>query len=111
MSCRFVGLSSMTRMRAIGSPPFRLSEHQPEHAPGAGLALEGDSSSEKTGELLAEVKPQARALVAPARTAELLEGLEEPYLVLRLDAHAGVAHRQLGNPPAGAVMLLQLQPH
>src|SRR5439155_10560251 len=61
------------------------------------FALERDVTAEEGRQLLAEVQAQPCTLVPPCGgTLELLERLEQPRLVLRADAGAGIGHSDLG---------------
>ena len=58
----------------------------------AGCAVQGDVTAHHFGQATADRQAQAAATLA---VAGLLEGLEQPRLHRRADAHAGVLHRQV----------------
>src|SRR5678815_2782110 len=86
ISSRFVGLSSITRMRLPISGPRK---RQDEGAAPAEFTRETDRATKEFGQLLTEVEPEPGPIV-PASRAELRERLEHLLLVLGLDAHAGI---------------------
>ncbi len=60
--------------------------------PWPGVAGEGDLAAEQAGQLAADRQPEAGAPVEAGRGAVALgEGLEDPLLLLVVDADAGVA--------------------
>src|SRR3978361_1608641 len=67
------------------------SEH--EGAAGAELARVGDAPTLELGQPLAQMEAQTRTPFT--LSAELLEGTEEPALILRADAHAGVGDAEV----------------
>src|SRR5512132_3959828 len=102
MKSRFVGLSSMTRTRpgtglsSFESPFARrrlLVDAQREGAPLAHLALKGDAAAEQFRQLLAQMQPQTRPLLA-ARAGRLHsgKGLEQLALILLADADTSIDH-------------------
>ena len=75
--------------------------------PSPGALLDRDAAAVQLGQLGDERQPDARALVgARARADDAVEALEQPLLVGRLDADAGVGDRQLGAVAVGGA-----QPH
>src|SRR5581483_2127726 len=102
MSSRFSRLSSMTRMRAIASA---IRQNQGESAALSERALERDSAVEQFSELLRQVQAETRAFIAArGGRIELGERVKEFRLILRLDTAARVAHANLADPAALALV-------
>src|ERR1700678_1080758 len=96
MRSRFSSWSSTTSTSAMSG----RREGEGERAPGPRRAVHHDHAAEDPGQLLADVQAEPGSLeFRVLRLADLLEGPEEPTLILRCDAHAGVGDPQVHRAP------------
>src|SRR6266508_1245855 len=96
MRSRFSAWSSTTSTRAISGH----REGDRERASGPERAVHEDLAAEQLGQLLADVEAEPGPLEFPGlRLPDLLEGAEEPVLVLGRDAHPRVGNAQPHRAP------------
>src|SRR5580658_4801754 len=96
MRSRFSSWSSTTSTRAMSG----RREREGERASGPRCAVHHDHTAEDPGQLLADVQTEPGSLeFRLLRLADLLEGSEEPALILRCDAHTGVGDTEAHRAP------------
>src|SRR5690606_18197717 len=95
------------RQRVLGRPRRLQGRHRQAHDEARALprcALQGDVAAQHLDQLAGDGQPQAGAAEAPTGGAvDLLEGLEDPLVLGRVDADAAVADDEL----QGLALLVQ----